>query len=523
MRNPGLFILTCLIAFSCSITKPGGISEKTLMTLAGDTITADEFIYLYEKNNFNNDSMYSEADVDSYFELFENFKLKVKAAKAAGIDTLSSFKSEYKTYKDQLVQPLMAENKENDRLTKEAYEHMKYEIDAAHIMVSLKPDALPEDTLIAYNKIASILDSAKSGMDFEELAYQYSEDPSAKSNKGRLGYFTAFQMVYSFENAAYNTPVDSVSGIIRSQYGYHILKVLDRRPYSGKVKVSHIMLLKGSGSESFLRNKIFEIHEQAIGGADWNELCRKYSEDERTKDTGGALPFLSLRQINDPAFEAVAFNLQAPGQISDPVQSQFGWHIIRLEEKVGLESFEQLQESIKQQVSKDDRSKLSHKVVIQRLKQSTHFLEDSLVKHQFLQYADSSLLQGKWSPIIPDSLRKCVLYTIKGKPIYISETIDFVLKNQRRRSGLSPADYLNELIDKNIENSLIAAEEEQLLASNRDVRMLLTEYYEGILLMRFPGYMHLPVLPTDIFRGYFRNIVSIPRYLQRPVPRHFDS
>ncbi len=482
MRNLAWLLLTGLIAHSCAVTKTGGIINETLMTVAGDTITADEFIYLYEKNNFNNDSIYSEEDVNAYLELFQNFKLKVKAAKATGLDTTQAFKGEYKTYKDQLIRPFLAESKENDRLIQEAYEHMKWEIDASHIMVSLKQDALPEDTLSAYNKIAGILKSARSGVDFEELAFQYSEDPSAKTNKGRLGYFTAFQMVYPFEEAAFNTPVDSISGIIRSQFGYHILKVLDKRPYSGKVKVSHIMLLNGGGSEDVLRNKIFEIHDQATGGADWSELCRKYSEDERTRDTGGTLPILGLRQINDQAFESVAFSLSEPGDISDPVQSQFGWHIIRLEEKIGLEPFDQLQENIKQQVSRDDRSKLSHKAVIEQLKERTHFREDSIVKHKLVLLADSTILQGKWKPVISDTLSKSVLYFIDGESTYISDAIDFIINNQRRRSGLTPAGYLTELIDKNVEDALIDAEEKQLVASNRDVRMLLNEYYEGILL-----------------------------------------
>ncbi|MDZ7606751.1 MAG: peptidylprolyl isomerase [Cyclobacteriaceae bacterium] len=507
MRNLAWLLLTGLLAYSCALTKTGDTNNDTLMTLAGDTITAEEFIYLYEKNNFNNDSIYSENDVNTYLELFQNFKLKVRAAEAAGIDTTQAFKSEYKTYKDQLIRPYLAESRENDRLVQEAYEHMQWEIDAAHIMVSLSQDALPEDTLVAYNKIDGLLKSARSGIDFEELAFQYSEDPSAKTNKGRLGYFTAFQMVYSFEEAAFNTPVDSISGIIRSQFGYHILKVLDKRPYSGKVKVSHIMLLKGSGSEDFLRNKIFEIHDQATGGADWNELCRKYSEDERTKDTGGTLPVLGLRQINDQAFESVAFALKEPGDISDPVQSQFGWHIIRLEEKIGLENFDQLQETIKQQVSRDDRSKLSHNTVIQQLKETSHFREDSLVKQQLVMLADSTILQGKWKPAIPDSLSKSTLYFINGKPTYVSDAVDYILSNQRRRNGLTPGAYMAELIDKSIENALIQAEEMQLISSNRDVRMLLNEYYEGILLFEIMNRVVWEHAMTDTtgLKKYYEN------------------
>ncbi len=482
MRKFLPILFPIILFYSCALIKTGSIHDKELLILAGDTISAGEFIYLYEKNNFNNDSIYNDQDVDDYLQLFENFKLKVKAAKEEGIDTTKAFISEYTTYKDQLVRPYLAEAKESEKLVQEAYEHMKFEIDAAHIMVALKAEALPEDTIIAYTKIAGLLKQVQSGSDFDELAVQYSEDPSAKNNKGRLGFFTAFQMVYPFEKAAYNTPVDSISDILRSPYGYHILKVLEKRPYSGKVKVSHIMLLQGSGTEDLLRSKIFQIHDQAVGGADWNELCRKYSEDERTKDSGGTLPLLGLRQINDEAFEKTAFALQDPGQISDPVKSQFGWHIIRLEERIGLQSYDELKEELKQQVAKDDRAKLSYQAVIQQLKETSDFHQDATSRQRLLQFADTSIVQGKWNPVIPDSILTRTVYTIGGAPTQVSETVSAVKILQRRRTGISAHQYLSDLVDKSIENSLIAAEEKQLIASNPDVRMLLNEYYEGIML-----------------------------------------
>jgi peptidyl-prolyl cis-trans isomerase SurA len=147
-----------------------------------------------------------------------------------------------------LIKPYLSETKEQQRLVEEAYEHMKYEIDASHILISVDENANPEDTAAAYQKISEIHEKAKAGEDFGALAVAYSQDPSAKNNHGRLGYFTAFQMVFAFEEAAYTTPVDSVSDILRSRFGYHILKVHDKKPYSGKVKVSHIMLTDQNGT-----------------------------------------------------------------------------------------------------------------------------------------------------------------------------------------------------------------------------------------------------------------------------------
>ncbi len=469
---------------ACAVQNQSDIKKSILFSIDGDPTVADEFIYVYEKNNFNNDSLYFEKDVDEYFDLFVNFKLKVQAAKSEGMDTTQAFLDEFNTYKEQLIKPYLAETQAQEKLVKEAYERMKYEVDASHILISVDQNASPEDTLKAYEKISEVFQKAKSGEDFEELAVKYSEDPSAKSNKGRLGYFTAFQMVFAFEDAAYNTPVDSISDIIRSRFGYHIIKVHDKRPFSGKVKVSHIMITNQNGTidENTMKNKIFEIHDQVVGGANWNELCQRYSEDQRTKNNGGTLPFIGLRQINDEAFENVAFGLQTPGEISDPVRSRFGWHIIKLEEKQGLQPFEEVREELEQKVSRDDRSKMSKAAVIARLKQQNNFKQNLDIRDHLLTLADSTLLEGSWNMPQSDSLSDLTMFSIEDVTYKVGDVAEYVEENQRRRINVSPDEYLNELIEQYIEQALMDFEEKQLIAENRDFRMLLNEYYEGILL-----------------------------------------
>ena len=469
---------------SCSVFKKTEIANEELFSINGESTLADEFLYVYEKNNFNNDRIFSEKDVDEYFDLFVNFKLKVAEAKSVGIDTTQAFTNEFQTYKKQLLKPFLSETKEREKLVIGAYERMKYEIDASHILVTIGPDSPPEDTTKAYQKILEVYEKAKSGKDFEELALQYSEDPSAKTNKGRLGYFTAFQMVYQFEDAAYSTPVDSVSEIIRSSFGYHIVNVHDKRPFSGKVKVSHIMLSNPTNSkdDTALRNKIFEIHEQIVGGADWNELCIKYSEDQRTKNKGGTLPFIGLRQINDLAFEQAAFGLQKPGEISDPVRSKFGWHILKLEEKIGLESFEDIKEDLEQRISKDDRAMSSKQAVITRLKSLHDYSEHSLIRTKIVQVSDSSLLEGKWRLLDGNFSDHDTVFSIADTAYMANQVIEEITAQQKPRKDLSPTQYMNTLIDAYIESCLLKYEENQLIAGNREFRMLLNEYYEGILL-----------------------------------------
>ncbi len=477
------FQFLIFLFFSCTVFNKTELSDKTLFSLNGKPTSADEFLYVYEKNNFNNEKIYSDKDVDEYFELFKNFKLKVEAAKAEGIDTTKAFLEEFENYKDQLIKPYLSEAREKEKLVEEAYERMKYEIDASHILVMLDPDATPEDTLKAHQKIFEINEKAKGGADFGDLAMRFSEDPSAKRNKGRLGYFSVFQMVFAFENAAYNTPADSISDIFRSRFGYHILKVHDKRPSTGKVKVSHIMLRTKPGDNSnSIKNKIFEIHDQLVGGADWNQLCQQYSEDLRTKNNGGTLPFIGLKQINDKAFEDVAFNLENPGDISDPVRSSFGWHIIKLEEKKGLGPFDEIKEDIEQKVAKDDRSKLSKKAVVKKLKKQNNFILVEKSNERLLELADSTLLLGKWNVPKPVNILSDTLFFIDDQVFKTELAIGDIEINQKRRTGLSPKEYMHELIDNFITSSLMDFEEKQLIASNREFRMLLNEYYEGILL-----------------------------------------
>ncbi|NJN27710.1 MAG: peptidylprolyl isomerase [Cyclobacteriaceae bacterium] len=406
-------------------------------------------------------------------------------AKANGKDTARAFINEYNGYKDQLIRPYLIETKAQQKLVEEAYERLKQEIDASHILILVAQDAPAEDTLAAYQKIAEIRQKALAGEAFNHLASTYSEDPSAKSNQGRLGYFTAFQMLYSFEEAAYQTPVDSVSGILRTKHGYHILKVNDKRPSSGQVKVSHIMLRSAGGDHSGNDDKkkiIHEIHDQLQQGTDWNMLCQQYSEDLRTKDAGGTLPFIGLKQINDPAFEAAAFALENPGDISEPVQSGFGWHILKLEEKKGLASFDALKPELEQQVSKDERSRLNKKAVINRLKASNGYQENSLLKATIIQMADSSLLTGNWKRPNNSIDEAAVLFSIHNQETSIGEMMAAIAQRQRTRYGMSPEDYMAELIEEIVEEKLLESEEKQLIANDLDFKMLLNEYYEGILL-----------------------------------------
>ncbi|UII27932.1 peptidylprolyl isomerase [Fulvivirga maritima] len=484
-----LYVLSLFaIVAACQVSKNStqttlNQQNPLLFTVANDSTFTEEFIYVYKKNNINNDSAFSHADISDYLNLYQNFKLKIKEAKSRGMDTTDAFHKEYDTYKEQLKKPYLSENKVTDQLIQEAYDRYKEDINASHILIMVDEHASPEDTLKAYNKIQEIRQKALDGADFGKLAKEYSDDPSAKTNNGNLGYFTSMQMVYPFESAAYSTPEGEISKPVRTRFGYHIIKVLNRRPSHGRVEVSHIMIRISPNKTDSLeaRNKIFEIYDQATGGVNWDELAQEFSEDINTKNTGGKLPVFGLGKF-PLAFQEAAFALETPGQISDPVMSPYGWHIIKLEKKHPLETFEEMEPTIKNRISRDSRAQISKKLFISKLKKENEFSEYPFAD-KLPTFADSTLIKGKWAAPKDVEVLNNRIFSIKEVTYTAKDFFTHLAKNQMPNS-YAPKDYMEQMYNNYVDQKLLAYEEDHLEDKYVDYRMLVKEYKEGILLFQ---------------------------------------
>ena len=224
--------------------------DPVLITINNKPIVKSEFEYIYNKNNTNNSL--DKKTLDEYVDLFINFKLKVEEAKSRGIDTTRAFISELAGYRSQLTRPYLTDQNVEEAILLEAYNHLKEEVDVSHILIQIPRNAAPSDTLKAWNSIQSILKRIQNE-DFAKVAKEVSEDPTAAKNSGRIGFISAFRTVYPFESAAYNTPVGSVSKVVRSTIGYHIIKVHARRNSMGEVTVAHIMLSAPKGDAAKMK------------------------------------------------------------------------------------------------------------------------------------------------------------------------------------------------------------------------------------------------------------------------------
>ena len=462
-----------------SLAQSGDNKVETLFTVNKRPVSLAEFVYLYRKNHQGKPEEFTKEKIEEYLDLFIKYKLKVEEAFVRGMDTTAKFRKEYETYREELLKPYMPDSNVIDSLVRLTYERLKEEINASHILIQLAADASPADTLKAYQRITELRKRALAGEDFAMLAANHSEEPRAEETKGNLGFFTAMQMVFPFEQAAYSTPVGKVSEPVRTQFGYHILKVLDRRPSRGEVEVSHIMIRTPEGAEdAAARNTIFDIYDKLQKGMDWDELAREYSEDPNSKDKGGRLrPFGVGAMAAVPEFQEMAFALREPGDISDPVRTQYGWHIIRLESRIPLPTFKELQPSLTQRVSRDERVKISRDALRRRMRKEFNYTENASVKEKLVAVGDN-ILNGEASTA--EAMKNEVLFTMQARPYRVSDFLSFVTEQRsiQRRSANSIDDLLSAYIDR-VQMQLL---EQKVMKESPDYKWLLKEYYEGILL-----------------------------------------
>jgi len=457
-------------------------NNKILMTIDGQKITKGEFERIYHKNN--DATSVDKKSLDEYRNLFINFKLKVIEAEHQGLDTLASFRRELAGYRDQLAKPYLTNDSIDQFLIHQAYKRMKQEVDASHILIRVDKNASPEDTLRAYEKAMEIRERILNGESFEKVARAVSDDPSAKRNGGHLGYFTAFQMVYPFESAAYNTPVGEISMPVRTRFGYHLIKVNDKRPAQGEIKVAHIMIAVPEGRNSpeakQAKTKIDEIYNKLKNGADFAEMAKKYSDDKGSASKGGDLPWFGTGRMV-PEFEQAAFSLKHNGDISMPVQTDYGWHIIKRIDKKEVPSFEEAKDRIKSMIARDNRAQMGRDIKIQELKNEYNFTENKGNVADFYPLVDNSFFEGKWKASRAKGMNK-VLFTLGDKKYTQQDFADYLASHSRKQKPVSANMIVDNLYTQFVNKSVLAYEKDRLPEKYPEFRYLMEEYHDGILL-----------------------------------------
>ena len=465
----------------CFATLSG--QNNTILKIDNQTVNKAEFEQIYWKNK--KEKIATKEDLDEYIKLFVNFKLKVIAAEELGLDTTKKFINELSGYRVQLEKPYLIDTSINEELINEAYYRTINEVNASHIMTKLGPNPSPEDTLKAYNKILDIRNKIISGnIGFEEAAEELSEDPYAKSSKGNLGYFNAFKMLYSFECAAYETPVGKVSEIVRTKYGYHIVQPNSIRKAKGRVKTSHIMITTSSKKENILsEEKINSIYKELVEKTKtFEELAIQYSEDRKSAKNGGEIGWINSGGNFYPEFEEAVFSLKTDGEYSKPFKTPNGWHIVKRLSYEPIGDLKSMSYNLKNKIQKDARAQKTKSSFINKLK------TEYQLKNMFNIKVLVSILKNKKFDYenldFNNNLKNInnVVLTFSNVSFTNFDFIKYLGKSKLISKDKIEENLIKQQFVKFTNQNLIEFEKTQLETKHPDFKALMKEYRDGILL-----------------------------------------
>lgn len=488
--------MATLLSPSLFVSAQSKLDKQVLMTIGDTPVTVKEFTDVYSKNNLKGDVI-DKKTVDEYLDLFVNFRMKVMEAYDMKLDTNPKFKRELEGYRKQLAKPYFSNEEVSEELVEEAYQRKLKDVRASHILITCDKHALPADTLKAYNKAMDIRKKALKGEDFGTLAVTYSQDPSARDikatettparrgNRGDLGYFTVFDMVYPFETGAYNTPEGEISMPVRSDYGYHLIKVTSKTDAIGSTQAAHIFLPiapEATDEEvQALKEKADNIYKElkAQNGKNWSEAVKKYSEDRGTVSRDGTLsPFTVSRIV--PEFIETVKKLQ-PDEISEPVRTNYGFHIIKLISTSKVGTFEQEKKAIAERVERDMRSKKSEETVLQQIKKDYGYKNNDQSISNFMATVDSTILRGSFVPS-KDLNMNATLFTIGKQSYSIGDFVDYIKSKQTTQRYVTAPTYAYQLLESFQSEKVLEYADQHLEERYPDFKLLIQEYNDGILL-----------------------------------------
>lgn len=477
-------LIACTLLFFV-LSAHSQTKKDIILTIEDAPVYKQEFLRVYKKNlDLVKDA--SQKSVDGYLALFIDYKLKVQEAYTQGLHQKSDYKKEFEKYRAQLSRNYLFEEKIEEEMALEAYERSKEQIKAQHVLILVGYDALPQDTLQAYNTAREVSQKANNGDDFTGLVLKYSEEPKVKESKGILDYFSAFSMLYPFENAAYNTKVGEISDITRTSYGYHVVKVLDRRPTGNEITVSHIMVsLKKEDPDFNPEVRINELYQLISQGEKFEDIAMQFSEDKNSGVSGGKLKPFTRGNLRAPRFEDAAFTLQSPGDISSPVQSSFGWHIIRLEQVSKNKSYAESRERLLAKGNRGERLMAVTSEIRSKIKEKYGYKSDPSYPVFFNEFVDKEIFSRRWDYDTTNVNLDKVIFTIGNSDFYYRDFAAHIAVRQKRplpgniKTIESSVRYIYDDFETVILQDYFR---DKLEGENPDYAAVISEYRDGLLI-----------------------------------------
>ena len=474
-------LLVLSLVFACMTGNAQVSADSVVMTVAGKQIPLDEFIFIAQKNSEVNLS--DRKSVNAYVELFKNFKLKVAEAEDLGLDKTKAFKDELDSYRAQLTSSYLSDKDGEEAAVRAVYDRYGEVLELSHILFRLPQRTLSKDTVPVYQKAIEAYERIQAGEDFAAVGKELKD-----ADKENVGYeyvhcLLPMQTVKAFENVAYSLPVGSVSLPVRTTMGFHIIKIHSRRRNPGLVRVAHVLIpfekdsVKFGEAETLARAE--EVYRKAKDGADFGMLAKEYSSDAGSAKRGGELPAFGVGEMVEP-FEVAAFALNTPGELSRPVRTRFGYHIIKLIEKKGIPSFDDKKKAWSRQMAQGERNFEYYGAFDERMKKEYGYCFYPEA------YAELQALCNDYFPSDPAFYEKAkdmnkTLFHLNGTDFPQSEFAYYIQRCPFSTKSYA-GDFMQEVYDLFIRDIVTTAERKNLTTKHPEFDLLMKEYRDGILL-----------------------------------------
>ncbi len=479
-------LLVCMLFFcGAAFNLAAQKNDPVLFTVENNPVRVSEFNYIYTKTN-GKEADFSKKSLDEYLDLYIRFKLKVQRARELQLDTIPLLKKELEGYRRQLADSYLIDKEVTEKLTREAYERAKQDVEISHILFSMEPNATPEDTLKTYQAAMGIRKMIQNGSDFSKIAKDMSDDKSAAKNGGYIGFVNVLfpNGFYNLETAAYTLPVGELSKPVRTNSGYHILKVHSRRPARGEIEAAHILLRNDNHPDGEGKQLIDSLYLALQQGTSFEALAKEYSEDGRTASKGGYIGFFGINRFMT-AFEDAAFAIPEDEGYSEPIQTIVGWHIIKRISKRTIQPYAIEKSRLQTQIKRDDRHEQARIAMIEMIKQEAGLKENKEVLQAFADTLPQEFLTFKWKA--PTKKSDKVLFQLgKDFEVTLGDFTDFLGRASRQRirmgRGTELKTAVDQLYEEFLDSSCMKYEEMQLEKKYPEFKLLMREYEEGILL-----------------------------------------
>lgn len=488
MRLTKLMMTTFVFAFASGII---GCGSPYVANIAGDKISVQEFEQVYAKNNGGWDaaSKTSVEDRQKFLDLYLKFRLKVKDAQAQGYDKDPELRAELAEYRKNLAVSYMLEKEITGPALLRMYDRKLKEVRASHILIRMPETPTPEDTLVSFNYTKLIIDSLKREISFETLARNNSQDPSVQYNNGDLYYFSAGAMVAEFEDAVYSMNPGQFSEVpVRTQFGYHILKVVDVRPNQGAVHAAHIMkrLPPRAGEEDSAKaaTELLAARDSIMNGGDFAEFARTISDDTFSGQRGGDLGFIERgRTVRE--FDEAIFSMK-DGEVSNIVRTQFGLHLIKRIEAQGMAPFKDIEQTLKSDYQRY-RFQHDYNLMIDKIKKLYSFNIDNDAYKAFEENVDTSKTtnDAAWDSTINAGVRLRTLITFAKEKIAIDSIITLAKMNVELKNLSFKTPVTVQTIVNKLGTNLVTEYHARLMENTfPEFARTMKEYEDGILLFK---------------------------------------